>query len=44
MNEVPADQQILELIVKNIVNKPEAVKVSRKVDRNGSFAFFESGS
>lgn len=35
MNEVPADQQILELIVKNIVNKPEAVKVDRKVDEMG---------
>jgi len=33
--EVHVDQQVLELIVKNIVNNPESVKVERKVDEMG---------
>ncbi|MDD3548772.1 MAG: KH domain-containing protein [Candidatus Paceibacterota bacterium] len=35
MTEIPTDQQILELIIKAIVNNPEAVKVERKIDEMG---------
>ncbi len=35
MAETPVDQQVLETIVKSIVNHPEAVKVERKVDEMG---------
>ncbi|MGE4555057.1 MAG: KH domain-containing protein [Candidatus Paceibacterota bacterium] len=35
MSDVPVDQQILELIVKSIVNNPDAVKVERKIDEMG---------
>ncbi|MGB9681125.1 MAG: KH domain-containing protein [Minisyncoccia bacterium] len=35
MSEVPVDQKVLELIVKSIVNHPEAVKIDRKVDEMG---------
>jgi len=32
MAELPVDQKLLEFIVKNIVTKPEAVQIDRKVD------------
>jgi predicted RNA-binding protein YlqC (UPF0109 family) len=35
MADVPADQKVLELIVKSIVNKPEAVQIERKIDEMG---------
>ncbi|MDD3491477.1 MAG: KH domain-containing protein [Candidatus Pacebacteria bacterium] len=35
MAELPVDQKLLEFIIKNIVSKPEAVKVDRKVDEMG---------
>jgi len=35
MAQVPADQQILELIIKSIVNHPDAVSIERKVDEMG---------
>lgn len=35
MAEIPVDQKLLEFIVKNIVTKPEAVKIERKVDEMG---------
>jgi len=35
MAEQFADKEILELIVKNIVNKPEAVKIERQIDEMG---------
>lgn len=35
MAETPVDQKLLEFIVKNIVNNPDAVKVERKVDEMG---------
>ena len=35
MAQVPADQQILELIIKSIVNHPDAVYIERKVDEMG---------
>lgn len=35
MAELPVDQQVLETIVKSIVNHPEAIKIERKVDEMG---------
>jgi len=35
MAETPVDQQVLETIVKSVVNNPDAVKVNRKVDEMG---------
>lgn len=35
MTDLAVDQKILEFIVKNIVTKPEAVKIERKVDEMG---------
>ncbi len=35
MADLPADQKVLELIVKSIVNHPEAVQIERKIDEMG---------
>lgn len=35
MADAPADQKVLELIVKSIVNHPESVKIERKIDEMG---------
>jgi predicted RNA-binding protein YlqC (UPF0109 family) len=35
MAETPVDQQVLETVVKSVVNNPDAVKVDRKVDEMG---------
>mgnify|MGYP001302924728 FL=1 len=35
MAQTAADQEILELVVKNIVNHPEDIKIDRKVDEMG---------
>ena len=35
MTDLAVDQKILEFIVKNIVTKPEAVEIERKVDEMG---------
>ncbi|NMB92332.1 MAG: KH domain-containing protein [Parcubacteria group bacterium] len=35
MAETPVDQQVLETVVKSVVNNPDAVKIDRKVDEMG---------